>query len=123
MLLAGIGFVVLCAAESFEDLLPAVESVIYGKNLLATVFFLGLGLHAFWVRGPLWGCLVVVPVLQVLASGTHLSMIRVVLSAFPGFLDAAEIASNRSLFAITVSGCLFAQFVLLGTYVNWEFVA
>ena len=50
-------------------------------------------------------------------------MTRVVLSSYPGFLDAAEIASNRTVFAITVVVCLFGQFVLLRSYLNWIFVA
>jgi hypothetical protein len=50
-------------------------------------------------------------------------MTRVVLSAYPAFVDAAEIASNRAVFAITVIVCLLAQFVLLTSYVNWVFVA
>ena len=67
--------------------------------------------------------MVLVPVLQALASGSILSMTRVVLSSYPGFLDAAEIASNRAVFAVTVVVFLFAQFVLLTSYVNWIFVA
>ena len=122
-LLIGIGVLVLCAAGSTGDVLSMLNMVGYTRNLLATILFLGLGTHAFLMRGPLWGCLVMVPILEVLASGSHLSMTRVVLSSFPGFLDAAEIASNRVLFAITVVVCLFGQFVLLRSYVNWIFVA
>jgi len=122
-LLIGIGVLVLRSAGSTVDVRSTLNTVGYTRNLLATILFLGLGIHAFLMRGPLWGCLVLVPILEVLASGSHLSMTRVVLSSYPGFIDAAEIASSRALFAITVIFCLFGQFVLLRSYVNWIFVA
>ena len=122
-LFVGISAFVLRAAGSTDDVASTLHVVFYFRDLLATVLFLGLGIHAFLKRGPLWGCLVLVPVLQVLASGSILSMTRVVLSSYPGFLDAAEIASNRAVFAITVVVCLFGQFVLLRLYLNWIFVA
>ena len=111
------------AAGWTDDVVSTLHMVAYSRDLLATILFLGLGIHAFVKRGPLWGCLVLVPVLQALASGSILSMTRVVLSSYPAFVDAAEIASNRAVFAITVVVCLFAQFVLLTSYVNWIFVA
>jgi Mannosyltransferase (PIG-V) len=121
--LIGIGVLALCSKGSTGDVFSTLNMVAHTRNLLATILFLGLGIHAFLMRGSLWGCLVVVPILEVLATGSHLSMTRVVLSSFPGFLDAAEIASNRALFAITVVVCLVGQFVLLRSYVNWIFVA
>ena len=123
VLLIGIGLLVSRAAGSTVDVLSTLHMVAYSRDLLVTILFLGLGIHAFRKRGPLWGCLVLVPVLQALASGSILSMTRVVLSSYPGFLDAAEIASNRAVFAVTVVVFLFAQFVLLTSYVNWIFVA
>jgi hypothetical protein len=123
MLVIGIGAVLLRAAGSTTDVVSTLHMDFYFRDLLATILFLGLGIHAFLQRGPLWGCLVLVPVLQVLASGSILSMTRVVLSSYPGFLDAAEIASNRTVFAITVVLCLFGQFLLLRFYLNWIFVA
>jgi hypothetical protein len=121
--LIGIGILLLRAPGSTADVLSTLNTVAYARNLLATILFLGLAIHAFLMRGPLWGCLVLVPILEVLASGSLLSMTRVVLSSYPGFLDAAEIASSRALFAITVVVCVFAQLVLLRSYVNWIFVA
>ena len=123
VLLISIGLLVLRARGSTVDVLSTLHMVAYSRDLLVTILFLGLGIHAFLKRGPLWGCVVLVPVLQALASGSILSMTRVVLSSYPGFLDAAEIASNRAVFAITVVVFLFAQFVLLTSYVNWIFVA
>ena len=112
-LLIGIGLLVLRARGSTVDVLSTLHMVAYSRDLLVTILFLGLGIHAFLKRGPLWGCMVLVPVLQALASGSILSMTRIVLSSYPGFLDAAEIASSRAVFAITVVVFLFAQFVLL----------
>ena len=123
VLLIGIGLLVSRARGSTVDVLSTLHMIAYSRDLLVTILFLGLGIHAFLKRGPLWGCLVLVPVLQALASGSILSMTRVVLSSYPGFLDAAEIASNRAVFAATVVVFLFAQFVLLTSYVNWIFVA
>ncbi len=111
------------SSVSTVDVLSTLHMVAYSRDLLVTILFLGLGIHAFLERRPLWGCMVLVPVLQALASGSILSMTRVVLSSYPGFGDAAEIASNRAVFGITVVVCLFAQFVLLTSYVNWVFVA
>jgi hypothetical protein len=123
ILVGGIGLMLARAAGWTGDVVSTLHMVAYSRDLLATILFLGLGIHAFVKRGPLWGCLVLVPVLQALASGSILSMTRVVLSAYPAFVDAAEIASNRAVFAITVIVCLLAQFVLLTSYVNWVFVA
>jgi hypothetical protein len=123
VLLIGIGLLVSRARGSTVDVLSTLHMVAYSRDLLVTILFLGLGIHAFLKRGPLWGCMVLVPIFQALASGSILSMTRVVLSSYPGFLDAAEIASNRAVFAVTVVVLLFAQFVLLTSYVNWIFVA
>jgi Mannosyltransferase (PIG-V) len=123
MLIVGIGLFVARAAGWTEDIVSTLHMIAYSRDLLATILFLGLGFHAFAKRGPLWGCLVLGPVLQALASGSILSMTRVVLASYPAFVDAAEIASNRAVFATTVVICLFAQFVLLTSYVNWVFVA
>jgi hypothetical protein len=123
MLLLGVGILLSRAAGWSGNVVSTLHMIAYSRDLLATILFLGLGIHAFVKRGPLWGCLVLVPILQALASGSILSMTRVVLSSYPAFLDAAEVASNRAVFAATVVVCLCAQFVLLTSYVNWIFVA
>jgi hypothetical protein len=102
---------------------PHLRSLAEGRDFLAALLFLGLGAHAFLKRRPLWGCLVLIPVLQALATGNTGSMTRVVLSAYPAFLDAAELTSGRVSFALAVACCLFGQFVMLSSYVNWAFVA
>jgi hypothetical protein len=51
-------------------------------------------------------------------------MIRALLASFPVFIDAAEIASNRVVFAVTLIVSLIAQVLLLRLYLNAvEFIA
>jgi hypothetical protein len=89
---------------------------------ISLCLFLGLGVHAWWRRGPFWGCLVLVPVLQGLATGTYLSMNRIVLAAFPGFLDLAELLRPRLLFVVWLAAFAFAQAEMIEQFVNWQFL-
>ena len=89
---------------------------------ISVVGFLGLGVHAWWRRGPLWGCLVLVPILQGLATGTMLSINRIVLAAFPAFVDLAELLGSRlSFWGWMVVGIL-VQATLIDRFVNWVFI-
>jgi hypothetical protein len=92
------------------------------KNYLCALALLGLGIHAWAVRGPFWGCLVLIPTLQALATGTPMSMTRLVLSAFPAFLDAQDLLRNRVAFAAVVAACLVLQVDAINRFVNWDFV-
>jgi hypothetical protein len=92
-------------------------------NSVASVFFLGLGVHAWWRRGPFWGCLVLVPVLQGMATGSVFSMNRIVLASFPAFLDLAELLRPRLMFAAWMLASIFAQGVLIDWFVNWRFLS
>jgi hypothetical protein len=91
-------------------------------NQLAICLFLGLGVHAFWRRGPLWGCLVLVPILQAMATGSFMSITRITLAAFPAFIDLAELLWPRPVFAIWLGTMLLAQARLIDLFVNWTFV-
>lgn len=122
-LMIAAGLVTLRAIGLSVSVRPLLRSLAEGRDFLAALLFLGLGAHAFLKRRPLWGCLILIPVLQALATGNTGSMARVVLSAYPAFLDAAELTSGRVTFALVVACCLFGQFVLLSSYVNWAFVA
>jgi hypothetical protein len=123
MVLFAVGLVVLHRTGLSVALRPMLRPVTEGKDFLAAILFLGLGTHAFLKRRALWGCLVLVPILQALASGSTGSMTRVVLSAYPAFLDAAELTSGRAAFAVAVACCLLGQAAMLSSYVNWIFVA
>ncbi len=122
VLLCAIGLLVLRAMGLSVSVRPALRAVTEGRDALAALLFLGLGTHAFLKRRALWGCLVLVPILQALASGSTMSMTRVVLSAYPAFLDAAELTSGRASFALAIACCLIGQLAMLSSYVNWTFI-
>jgi hypothetical protein len=108
-------------AAFYSDLTPASAGKIRSvtsRDFFATLLFLGLGIHTLVKRGPLWACLVLIPPFQFLATGSFQSVSRAVLASFPAFLDAAEIASDRVVFALTVIGSLIVQVFLLKLYVN-----
>ena len=67
-------------------------------DYLVMIAFLILGIRALSRRGPLWGSLILVPVLLLMASGSLRSATRVSLMAFPAFIEAAEMLTNRTLF-------------------------
>ena len=100
----------------------AVAELGYCTNLLSICLFVGLGIHAFWRCGPFLGCLVLVPILQGLATGSFMSMNRIVLAAFPAFIDLAELLRPRLVFAIWLGAMLLAQVKLIDLFVNWTFV-
>jgi hypothetical protein len=104
----------------------AIESVYdpdvphWGEAFVVLVFAL-LGIRAWVKRGTFWGVLTLVPVAQMILSGTFLSAHRLILAALPGFIELADVLKNRLLFRIVVAGCAIAQFVLLNRYVHWLF--
>jgi hypothetical protein len=120
---AAVGLGVLRATGFSVSPRPLLRAVAEGRDFLAALLFLGLGAHALLKGRPLWGCLVLIPVLQALATGNTGSMTRVVLSAYPAFLDAAELTSGRFSFTFAVACCLVGQFAMLSSYVNWTFIA
>jgi hypothetical protein len=83
---------------------------------------LGLGVRTWWKRGPFWGCLVLVPVLQAMASGTLLSMGRIALAAYPVTIELAALLGLRILFLGCVILCVALQVLLISLYVNWYLV-
>jgi hypothetical protein len=92
----------------------------WGEAFLVLVFAL-LGVRAWVRRGAFWGVLTLVPVAQMMLSGTFLSGHRVILAAVPGFIELADLLKNRLLFRVVVLGFALAQFVLLNRYVHWLF--
>ncbi|MBA4063970.1 MAG: hypothetical protein C0501_09710 [Isosphaera sp.] len=83
------------------------------------VGFVVLGVRAWARRGAFWGVLALVPVGQMVMSGTFLSGHRLVLAALPAFVELADVLRNRLLFRTTVVGFAAAQLVLLNRYVHW----
>jgi hypothetical protein len=89
------------------------------SNHLAMVAFLGLGVRAWLKRGPFWGCLVLIPPLQGMATGTTNSLSRIILTAFPGFIDGAELLRSRVALAAVLIALLIAQLHAIYDFVNW----
>jgi Mannosyltransferase (PIG-V) len=90
------------------------------KNAL-TVAFLLLGARAWRRGGVFWAALTWVPVLQGLSTGSTLSISRLILSAYPAFLDAGELLRRRTILILLVAACLVVQVLLIDRYVNWHF--
>jgi hypothetical protein len=80
-----------------------------------------LGIRAWVKRGTFWGILTLVPIGQMMISGTLLSGNRLILAALPGFIELADLLRNRLVFQIVVTGFAIAQFNLLNNYVHWIF--
>jgi hypothetical protein len=94
----------------------------FAWEAIAVFGFAILGVRALWKRGVFWGVIVLVPVGQMLASGTLLSGHRLVLAALPAFLELADLLKARRTLCFTVLlGFGFAQVLLLNRYVHWQF--
>ena len=87
----------------------------------AALAFTGLGIRAWVKRGAFWGILTLVPIAQLMMSGTFLSGHRVVLAALPAFIELADLLRNRLLYHMVLVGFTCGQFVLLNKYVHWLF--
>ena len=82
------------------------------QDNLAFALFLGLGLRIWLRHGFFWGCLVLVPIGMGAITGSPMSMKRIVLMAFPGFIEAAELARGRWLVSAILIVSAFFQFAL-----------
>ena len=101
-------------------MLPGTTGI---KNYAVMVVFLFLGTRAWVRRGPFWGCLVLIPILVVMASGSRMSMTRLSLASFPAFLDAAELLRNRFLFRSCLAAGLLIHVYMIYLHTNRIFVA
>lgn len=104
------------AIESIYD--PALPH--WGEAFLVLLFAV-LGIRAWVRRGAFWGMLTLVPIAQMMMSGTFLSGHRVILAALPGFIELADVLKSKVLFRVVVAAFAFAQLVLLNRYVHWVF--
>jgi hypothetical protein len=93
------------------------------KNYAVMILFLGLGIRATLRRGPFWGCLVLVPILMPMASGTLMSMTRFSLAAFPAFIEVAELLKGRAATAAVIVTSILLQAYFIYMHVNRVFVA
>ncbi len=91
----------------------------YWGEAFAAFGFTFLGIRAWIKRGAFWGILTLVPIGQMMMSGTFLSGHRIVLAALPGFIELADLLRNRLVFRMVVVGFAYIQFELLNRYVHW----
>jgi len=111
---------------SLWNIWPSIQSIynpempFWGEGFTA-LSFLVLGIRAWIKRGAFWGILTLVPIGQMMITGTFLSGHRIVLAGLPAFIEMADLLRHRLLFkiAIVVFACI--QFALLNRYVHWEF--
>jgi hypothetical protein len=89
---------------------------------VAMILFLALGVRALWRRGAFWGGLILLAILQPMSSGISLSMSRLVLAAFPAFVEAGELLRNRFAFTAVVTIFWLLQLVAILFYVHFVFV-
>lgn len=125
LILSGLaGVVIYWALMSPPGTVPyrILKHLDYLRDYLAFFLFLGLGLSAWKRRGPFWGCLTLVPIALAATSGSPMSMSRVVLSAFPAFIEAAELCGKRWPFLAAVAAGILGQILLFGRFARVEFV-
>ena len=104
-----------------SGLSPPDNATHYAWEAVAVVSFTLLGLCAWWKRGTFWGVLTLVPIVQMLGTGTLLSANRIILAALPAFIELADLLRPRLLLLTTLLAFTFAQFLLLNRYVHWQF--
>jgi hypothetical protein len=115
---SSVGNVVLCLTEVPSGLGP--ESNVTG--FAAMILFLALGVLAWHRRGPFWGCLILLPVLQALSTGTTLSLPRIVLTAYPAFIDLALTLRRPSASWGCAAASTLIQISYIESYVNLDFL-
>lgn len=101
-------------AEAFEGLGFSVEA-------FASLAFAALGIRAWLRRGAFWGLATLVPVGQLMMSGSFLSAHRLLLAALPGFIELADLLRNRLALWLVIAVFVCLQFELLNRYVHWRF--
>jgi hypothetical protein len=121
-IIVGIFGLAILIAAARGQLMPAVRLLDCDRDYLVIVTFLGLGVRAWLKRGPFWGCLVLMPILQGMATGTTMSLPRIALAAFPVFIEAAELLRGRVIFVAVMIALLLAQLKSIKGFVNFEWV-
>lgn len=115
----------LALQTMYRRQLPAYGEVFTGMAFamegLTALGFAILGIRAWIKRGAFWGLLTLVPIAQLMMSGTFLSAHRVVLASLPAFIELADLLRNRRIFLMVVATFVFLQVFLLNYYVHWRF--
>lgn len=84
---------------------------------------LALGVRGWVRRGPLWGCLILVPIGQALSTGTTLSIERIVLTSFPAAFELGEVLGRSRMMQLAwLVVAVPAQLFFLWLFVNNGFV-
>ncbi len=84
--------------------------------------FVGLGLRALKVRGVFPAAMILLPILQAVLTGTPMSLERIVLASFFGFVDLAELLKAPWKFWTAIVVGVALQAWLLNGYVHFQFV-
>jgi hypothetical protein len=92
-------------------------------NHLVMLGFLALAVFTFWRKGPMWGTLVLGPVLLAAGTGTVLSMRRIVLGSFPVCYPVAEVLRRPVVLWALVLLQVAVQCLFLWNYVHGIWVA
>lgn len=107
----GLGGVGRALAQAVRELCEwrAPFAVVKPIALFGTI---ALGVRGWVRRGPVWGCLVLVPVAQALSTGTTLSVERIILTSFPAAFELGELLGRSRMmrvawFVVTVPAQLF----------------
>ncbi|HEX4609104.1 MAG TPA: hypothetical protein VH092_12930 [Urbifossiella sp.] len=117
--LGGVGRSLASAASELIRPNPAY-AVVKPLALFGTI---ALGVRGWVRRGPLWGCLILVPVAQALSTGTTLSIERIVLTSFPAAFEAGELLGRSRMMQIAwVLIAVPAQLFFLWLFVNNGFL-
>ncbi len=91
------------------------------RNLFCMILLTGLGLRAWRIHGAFWGTMILVPIFQVAATGSPLSMPRLGLMAYPAAIVAAELIRRRTTLGAVVGIMAVGQVVMIHRFVNWLF--
>ena len=110
------------AVSAPKQLFGLYWQVFSQQDNLAFALFLGLGLRIWLRHGLFWGCLVLVPIGMGAITGSPMSMKRIVLMAFPGFIEAAELARGRRLIAAVLIVAAICQFALFYNFSGMIFM-
>lgn len=109
---------------SIENPWLSIQSSYQRRELLeplTALVFAALGIRSWVKRGAFWGILTLVPIGQMMMSGSFMSGHRVVLAALPAFIELADLLHNRLSFAIATAAFLYLQLFLINVYVHGQF--